>query len=529
MTDVYPAGLDWVPDWSLSDDERLPWYHDLSSVLRAGPVRATLQMDYDEEVAFQARRVLVDAAREPSRPLLLVASFTHPHDPYEVPARLLGSLRRRRDPAAARSRRRRSRPTRPRAGCARWSTPTARRCRPSRSQPPGAAYRGGDHAGRRARWRRCSRRSTTQGLRDDTVVVVTSDHGDMLGERGLWYKMAPFEPSIRVPLIVSGPGIGRGRRVAQPVSLLDLAPTLVELGGGSVDDDGELDGRSFAGALRGDPLPRARRCDRVPRGGRAVAAGDARARRAEARSARSASPTCCTTSRPIRTSGTTSPAIPSRAAELAALAARGRPALGPRAARCRRCGRARRAAALVAAALATGAVTAWDHAVARRRREPIHRHRPRLLVDAGALAPGVTPPGASNGIGRLPLDAGAQEMVGESGRPGCRLAAPRAGIRGRERAAPGARRRRGRTQRHDGCAQGRAGQSPPGRVGAVSREGGSATSRAGGRHGLVPARAAAHVRVRRRPRAELRRPPADDSGPHPRGCGCRGIARRCAR
>ena len=67
------------------------------------------------------------------------------------------------------------------------------------------------------------------------MVVVTSDHGDMLGERGLWYKMAPFEPSIRVPLIVSGPG-SAGRRVAEPVSLLDLAPTLVELGGGSVDD-----------------------------------------------------------------------------------------------------------------------------------------------------------------------------------------------------------------------------------------------------------------------------------------------------
>jgi choline-sulfatase len=63
-------------------------------------------------------------------------------------------------------------------------------------------------------------------------VVVTSDHGDMLGERGLWYKMAPFEPSIRVPLIVHGLGPGR---VAEPVSLLDLAPTLVDLAGGSTD------------------------------------------------------------------------------------------------------------------------------------------------------------------------------------------------------------------------------------------------------------------------------------------------------
>ena len=41
LPDVYPAGFDWVPDWRLEDDETLPWYHDLSSVLRAGPVRAT--------------------------------------------------------------------------------------------------------------------------------------------------------------------------------------------------------------------------------------------------------------------------------------------------------------------------------------------------------------------------------------------------------------------------------------------------------------------------------------------------------
>ena len=72
---------------------------------------------------------------------------------------------------------------------------------------------------------RCSTRSTTTGLADDTVVVFTSDHGDLLGERGLWYKMSFFEPSARVPLIVRAPGLAP-RRVDAPVSLLDLAPTL---------------------------------------------------------------------------------------------------------------------------------------------------------------------------------------------------------------------------------------------------------------------------------------------------------------
>jgi choline-sulfatase len=93
------------------------------------------------------------------------------------------------------------------------------------------------------------------GLADDTVVVVTSDHGDMLGERGLWYKMAPFEGSIRVPLIVHAPERFAARRVDGVVSLLDLLPTLVELAGGSVDGDGGLDGTSLLPALEGESTP----------------------------------------------------------------------------------------------------------------------------------------------------------------------------------------------------------------------------------------------------------------------------------
>ncbi|WP_432838285.1 sulfatase-like hydrolase/transferase [Dactylosporangium sp. CA-092794] len=66
-------------------------------------------------------------------------------------------------------------------------------------------------------------------MRDDTIVIVTSDHGDMLGECGLWYKMSPFEPSARIPLIIHAPATFAPRRVQQPVSLPDLLPTLVDL------------------------------------------------------------------------------------------------------------------------------------------------------------------------------------------------------------------------------------------------------------------------------------------------------------
>ena len=65
---------------------------------------------------------------------------------------------------------------------------------------------------------------------DDTVIVFASDHGDMLGERGLWFKMCFYEGSARVPLMIAGQGIAPGRR-ATPVSNLDLCPTLCDIAG----------------------------------------------------------------------------------------------------------------------------------------------------------------------------------------------------------------------------------------------------------------------------------------------------------
>ena len=103
------------------------------------------------------------------------------------------------------------------------------------------------------------------GLDDETIVLFTADHGEFLGERGLWYKMSFLEGSARVPLIVRGPGIA-ARRVAEPVSQLDLAPTLAELAGAPADEAG-FEGRSLAGTLAGSAAAR-RGSRRVPRRGR---------------------------------------------------------------------------------------------------------------------------------------------------------------------------------------------------------------------------------------------------------------------
>ncbi len=65
------------------------------------------------------------------------------------------------------------------------------------------------------------------GLRDETLVIYTSDHGDNLGARGMWNKSLLYRESTAVPLVVSGPGIGQ-RRVATNASLVDIFPTVLD-------------------------------------------------------------------------------------------------------------------------------------------------------------------------------------------------------------------------------------------------------------------------------------------------------------
>ena len=62
------------------------------------------------------------------------------------------------------------------------------------------------------------------------MVVYTTDHGDMMGERGMWYKHCFFEWSARVPMMVRHPDVPGGRRVQRPVSHVDLLPTLLDVG-----------------------------------------------------------------------------------------------------------------------------------------------------------------------------------------------------------------------------------------------------------------------------------------------------------
>ncbi len=74
------------------------------------------------------------------------------------------------------------------------------------------------------------------GMLDDTIVVYTSDHGEMLGEHGLWEKHVPWHPSVHVPLVVAGPGFGGGFRDDHAASLIDLTATIRSVAGAAGQD-----------------------------------------------------------------------------------------------------------------------------------------------------------------------------------------------------------------------------------------------------------------------------------------------------
>jgi len=250
-TDVYPADFEWTPDWTLGPDERPDWYHNMQSLRDSGIRDAAMQTDYDDEVSFRAARYLRDLRRgNERRPFFLAVSFTAPHDPWQVRGRHwelyedadIGAPA---VPAIARS----------------DADPYSLRLRDAYLADREPLTTQEAETARRAYLASVSEVDertgalldvlAANGMDEQTVVVFTSDHGEMLGERGLWYKMSFFEGSARVPLIVRGPGI-EARRVRGPVSQLDLAATLAELAGA---DPSGLGGAGLGAVLAGSAGP----------------------------------------------------------------------------------------------------------------------------------------------------------------------------------------------------------------------------------------------------------------------------------
>ena len=253
-TDIYPSDFAWTPNWNANEERIDKWYHNMQTVKESGVAVATFQTDYDDEVEFAARRWLIDQGRDrgagDNAPFCLVASFIHPHDPYvakqefwdlyaedkiEMPRMTLGPDEQ--DPFSRRVMDGIEASTVP------LTDEEVRRAR--RAYLANASYFDSKIGA-------IVKALEDIGELDNTIVIVTSDHGDMLGERGLWYKMTFFEHSARVPLIMAGPGVARG--VARNAcSLVDLLPTFLEIASGKeCVPDGPFDGRSLMPLARGE-------------------------------------------------------------------------------------------------------------------------------------------------------------------------------------------------------------------------------------------------------------------------------------
>jgi choline-sulfatase len=253
-TDIYPADFGWTPDYRKPGERIDWWYHNLGSVTGAGVAEITNQMEYDDEVGFLASQRLYDYSRnsddEHRRPWCMTVSFSHPHDPY-VARRKYWDLYENcqaLDPEFAYvdygDQDRHSRRLYDACDYSSFQI-TAEQVRRSRRGYFANMSYVDDKVGELI-----SVLDRTRML-DDTIIVFCSDHGDMLGERGLWFKMSFYEGSVRVPLMIAGSGIAAGR-IDTPVSNLDVCPTLCDLAG--IDIAGILpwtDGQSLVPLMKG--------------------------------------------------------------------------------------------------------------------------------------------------------------------------------------------------------------------------------------------------------------------------------------
>jgi choline-sulfatase len=254
-TDIYPADFGWTPDYRKQGERIDWWYHNLGSVTGAGVAEISNQMEYDDEVAFFANQKLYQYARVSTdtgrRPWCLTVSFSHPHDPY-VARRKYWDLY---------------------DHCAELE-PTVSNMEFDGHDPHSKRlFEACDHESFNIK--RSDVRRARQGyfanisfmdekvgelietlkvtrMLDNTIIIFTSDHGDMLGERGLWFKMSFFEGSARVPLTIAGPGI-KPQLIIAPVSTLDINPTLADLAGINIAEIAPwTDGMSLVPLMNGE-------------------------------------------------------------------------------------------------------------------------------------------------------------------------------------------------------------------------------------------------------------------------------------
>lgn len=250
-TDMYPSDFGWTIDWEPRVDHRAGT--SVQKLKVSGPCKTNNQILYDSEVQFRTVEFLRhEALEQPDSPFFLHVSYTQPHESYQSTPKYL-DLYKDKDIAGPRVK---GEPT-PNAvtdwlhvhhGIDQFA-PSEERVRESRR----AYYAMISHIDELVG--EIVAELKHLGLLDDTIIVFCSDHGDMMGERNMWFKRTFYEHSLKVPLLVCAPRHYAAGRVADCVTLADLCPTIAEIGGAKAVSDryGSKDSASFLGLLTGHP------------------------------------------------------------------------------------------------------------------------------------------------------------------------------------------------------------------------------------------------------------------------------------
>lgn len=252
-TDVYPAGVDWIPSIDTAGKFVGGGHARLYVAPNVGVRPWTKFLSYDEETHFRALEYLRERGRtKPAEPFFLVASYHHPHDPFHVTQELwdlyegeqIDIPRYPQNLEATYS------------AMDRWLNEVHETDEVDLGDPDSLrqlrrAYYGlVTYIDRKVGELLAALEQT--GQRDNTVIIFTSDHGDMLAEKRMVQKRCFYEWSARIPLVVNLPDGGfAGRKVPQPVSLIDLLPTLLDLVGVPPEHRLPMDATSLLPLLEG--------------------------------------------------------------------------------------------------------------------------------------------------------------------------------------------------------------------------------------------------------------------------------------
>jgi len=253
-TDVYPSGYDWSYDPIEDGDELAFNFHKQYLAENCGP-GWVLELQFDEEVQYRSLEYL---RSKPEQPFAHVVSFTSPHPPLIAPKKF-------------------------------WDMYEGVEIDlPHYPDNLKESYSAMDHA--LSRWHGTDRHGDSlfteenlryirrgyyalisyfdskvgelldvleeQGLRENTAIILTADHGDMMGEKQMIQKRSFYEWSSRIPLIASIPGVSPSDvAINQPASLIDIAPTLLDIAGVDQETRTKMEGRSLMPLLQGESQP----------------------------------------------------------------------------------------------------------------------------------------------------------------------------------------------------------------------------------------------------------------------------------